>query len=339
MKSACLGLAVLIVFSFTGAPALAPASPSGLERLRAAMEEVARTSRAEVGVALKHLPSGAEISLRGAERFPMASTFKVPILVELFNQVDAGRIRLEERVELAPEHLHLGSGLLKEFLVPGVSLSVENLSLLMMRVSDNSATDYLLEKVGLENVNARLAKLGIEGISVNRSCQRLILDWMGIDPERTRGLSYAEVEKMLNDYQPKPGELEAAAARAADDPQDTATPAAMNRLLEKIVRGEAASPESCRRMVDIMLKCDTGTNRLRGLLPAAVQVAHKTGSIGGTVNDVGIIYLPEGRGEIVLSVLVKKGKSTEDSERAIANLARYAYDYFLFVDWPPRPAQ
>ena len=69
----------------------------------------------------------------------------------------------------------------------GVSLSVENLAYLMMRISDNSATDMLLARVGVENVNNRLAALGVEGISVNRSCQNLILDWLGFDSEKTRG--------------------------------------------------------------------------------------------------------------------------------------------------------
>jgi len=326
-----MGSALVLVLCLSGSRPVDSAPAEGLDRLRGALDEVVRLAKAEIGISVKHLPSGAELALRGEERFPMASTFKLPILVELFNQVDAGRIRLDERVELGPEHLHLGSGLLNEFLVPGVALSLENLSLLMMRVSDNSATDYLLERVGVANVNRRLEKLGIRGISVNRSCQRLILDWMGIDFEKTRGLTYPEVEKMLNDYQPAPGELEEAAARAADDPQDTATPSAMNQLLEKIFKGEAASADSCRRMVDILLKCDTGANRLRGLLPASVQVAHKTGTIGGTVNDVGIIYLPGDRGQVLITVLSKKGKSTEESEKTIANLARYAYDYFLFT--------
>lgn len=307
------------------------AAATGTERLRTAIEEVVGKAKGDMGVAIKHLETGEELAIRGDQRFPMASTFKVPILVELFNQVDAGRIRLDEEVALAPEHLHLGSGALKDFIVPGVSLSIENLALLMMRISDNSATDYLLSRVGIENVNQRLKTLGATGISVDRNCQNLILGFMGFGAEKTRGLSYAEVEKMLNDYTPRPGELEEAAERASDDPRDTATPAAMAALLERIWKGEAARPESCRKMVDIMLECDTGRERIRGLLPAKLQVAHKTGSISGTVNDVGIVYLPGGRGHVVVAVLSKKFKDTQAAERVIAEIARYTYDYFLFT--------
>jgi beta-lactamase class A len=105
----------------------------------------------------------------------------------------------------------------------------------------------------------------------------------------------------------------------------------MNLLLEKILVGQAASPDASAKMVDIMLKCETGLDRIRGLLPSAVSVAHKTGTIGGTINDAGIIFLPEGRGHIVLSVLSKGAEDQDRAAHAIAEIARYAYDYFLFT--------
>lgn len=312
-------------------PSLAAPSEKDLGRLRAALEQVVEGASGEMGVAVKHLETGQEVEVNGQSAYPMASTFKIPILVELFNQVDQGVVRLDETISLEPTHLHLGSGQLKRFVVPGVTLSIENLARLMMRISDNSATDLLLERVGIANVNRRMAQLGIRGLSVNRSCQKLILDWLGFDIERTRGMSYQEIETMLNAYRPEPREREEAAARFAEDPRDTAAPVAMNRLLEEIFEGEAASPESCKQMVDILLQCETGSGRIRGLIPSSVEVAHKTGTIGGTVNNVGIMYLPHGRGHVVISVLSKKMKDLEEAEAAIANLARYAYDYFLFT--------
>ncbi len=303
----------------------------GTDRLRLAVEEAIAGSSGDMGVAIKHLESGEWLVVNGNRSYPMASTYKVAILVELFNQVDEGKIRLDEMVSLGPLNLHLGSGQLRRFIVPGVSLSIENLAFLMMRISDNSATDIVLERVGSENVNQRLASLGITDLVVSRSTQRLIMDHMGFQAWDVEGLTYEELEQKLNDYQVEPGELEMAATRFEMDTRDTATPAAMNLLLEKIFLGQAASPESCRRMVDIMLKCDTGVNRIRGLLPKSVEVAHKTGTIGGTVDDVGIIYLPQGRGHIILSVLSKSCEDRDKAESAIANIARYAYDYFLFT--------
>jgi len=307
------------------------ANEGGTDRLRLAVEEAIAGSSGDMGVAIKHVESGERLIVNGNRPYPMASTSKVAILVEFFNQVDEGRIRLDEMVSLDPLDLHRGSGQLKSFLVPGVSLSMENLAFLMMRISDNSATDIVLERVGIENVNRRLASLGITELVINRNIQQLLMDQMGFQDWDVDGLTYEELEQKLNDYQVEPGELEMAATRFEMDAQDTATPAAMNLLLEKIFLGQAASPESCKRMVDIMLKCDTGVNRIRGLLPSSVEVAHKTGTIGGTVDDVGIIYLSQGRGHIILSVLSKGCEDRDKAETAIANIARYAYDYFLFT--------
>ncbi len=314
-----------------GSIAVAQTSTTPIERLRDAIQQVVDGVEGEMGVAVKHLETGQFLEVNGNEAYPMASTFKVPILVELFNQVDQGKLSLDEMVSLENSDIHLGSGQLRKFAVPGVSLSMENLALLMMRISDNSATDMLLERVGIENVNRRLAEIGVDGISVNRSCQELILDWLGFDIDKTQGMSYQEIEKMLNDYEPRPGEMEEAAEKFAKDPQDTATPIGMNHLLEMVFKGGAASPASCQKMTDVLLKCETGGNRIRGLLPSSVDVAHKTGTIGGTVNNVGIIYLPHKRGHVVISVLSKNMEDQEKAERAIAEVSRYAYDYFLFT--------
>ena len=323
----CMSLAKTTAANEGGSPANKP----GTDRLRLAVEEAIAGSSGDMGVAIKHVESGEGLIVNGNRSYPMASTSKVAILVELFNQVDEGKIRLDEMVSLGPLDLHRGSGQLRRFIVPGVSLSIENLAFLMMRISDNSATDMVLERVGIENVNRRLASLGVTELVINRNIQQLLMDQMGFEAWDVDGLTYEELERRLNDYQVEPGELEMAATRFEMDTQETATPAAMNLLLEKIFLGQAASPESCRRMVDIMLKCDTGFSRIRGLLPSSVEVAHKTGTIGGSFDDVGIIYLPQGRGHIILSVLSKSCEDRDKAESAIANIARYAYDYFLFT--------
>ena len=323
--------ALSLALAVPSLPAQAP-QPAPIERLRAAVAEVVEGSKADMGVAIKHLETGQEAAVNGDLPFPMASTVKVPILVEFFNQVDSGKIRLDEMVSLAPYDLHLGSGQLKDYVVPGVSLSMENLARLMMRISDNTATDIVLERVGIDHVNDRLSALGIaDGISVNRTTQDLIMDQMGFQDWSTDGMTHDELMAKLNEYEVAPGELEMAAARFDLDVQDTATPIAMNLLLEKIVLGQAASPQASAKMVDIMLKCETGIDRIRGLLPSTVSVAHKTGTIGGSINDVGIVFLPEGRGRILLSVLSKGAEDEEKAAHAIAEIARYAYDYFLFT--------
>jgi beta-lactamase class A len=316
-----LGLALSFLLTTT--------EPS-LERLRAAVTVATETSTGEMGVAIEHLESGRKLDVGGDVAYPMASTFKLPLLVTLFHQVDEGKVRLDDRVSLERGDLHLGSGRLDVFVEPGISLSIANLAALMMRVSDNSAADLLLLRVGVESVRERLRGLGIEGISVDRSAERLILDSLGMPPERTEGMTREEILDYLNAYEPAPGELEAAASAFEGDPRDTATPLAMNDLLRAIYSGRAASASSTRRITEILLACETGRNRIPGRLPEGARAAHKTGTLGGAVSDVGVLYLPEGAGHVLLSVLTRGVEDREKAESAIADIARYSYSYFTF---------
>ena len=106
----------------------------------------------------------------------------------------------------------------------------------------------------------------------------------------------------------------------------------MVALLEKIWRGEAVDRAASDAMLELLKRCRTGENRLRGLLPASTPVAHKTGTLGGVVNDVGIVYLPDGAGHVAIAVMSKRTRAaTESVERSLAHIARSAYDYFLFT--------
>jgi beta-lactamase class A len=106
----------------------------------------------------------------------------------------------------------------------------------------------------------------------------------------------------------------------------------MNRLLELLWQGKAVDAEASKAMLELMKRCRTGNARIRGLLPRDTVVAHKTGSLGGTVDDIGIIYLPQGAGHVTISALSKRTLAdSANVERVIAEIARYAYDYFLFT--------
>lgn len=305
----------------------------GVERLKIQVEGVIHGVEGKVGLAVKHLESGIELYLNGDTLFPMASVFKVAILVEVMEEVKEGTLSLEEEISIQKPDQHMGSGMLSDLDAPGVTLTIRNLINLMMMISDNSAADILLTRVGAQNVNARLRQYGIEEMTVNRTCQHLIMDYLGMDPSKYRGLPLDDVVK---DYQKKmeeePKVVEEAKTRFSRIPKDQSTPRAMNELLELIFKKEIIDEASCDHIIDVMLKCQTGRGRIKGDLPFGAKVAHKTGTIGGTVNDCGIMYLPDGMGHVAISVFTKDMDiDTEEVDELIAQISRFVYDYFYFT--------
>lgn len=309
-----------------------PADP-GLDRLRAELESFAAIAKGTIGVGVIHLESGREVFVNGATAFPMASTYKVPIAVQMLRLVDQGRLRLDEMVTLKPSDLHPGSGTISNLLDdPGVSLSYRNLLELMLLISDNTATDLNLKAAGGgAAVNARLVELGVRGISVDRPTILLIADAIGVknlppEAEWTRQ-GFGAMARAVT-----PADQAAAREAFYRDTRDTSTPEGMARLLAKIWRKETLSPEMTDLLLDVMYRCETGQARIKGVLPPWTKVAHKTGTLNlGIANDVGIIDLPDGAGHLVVAAFVKEAQGDVDAqERAIAMAARAAYDYFTF---------
>lgn len=305
-------------------------------RAAALEQEFARLAAAsdgKVGVAAVHLGTGESAYLNPGEAYPMASTYKVAIAARLLQRVDAGEITLGQMVDIKPGDLSPGSGMMSQRLTkPGVQLSIANLLDLMLVISDNSATDKCLELAGGKDaVNARLVELGVRGVRVDRSTRQLIGDYLGmknLPPRETSTLREFNWENARN----SDAHRERAAKKFAKDKQDTATPEGMARLLQEIWAGDALSAASTTLMKDTMATCETGLNRIRGMLPPGTPVADKTGTIGGATNDVGVITLPDNRGEVAIVVFVKDSeRPVADREKVIAQVSRAAYDYFLFT--------
>jgi beta-lactamase class A len=305
------------------------ASAAELSTLKAEIETTIPRARGEVGVAIKHLESGTEILVNADKSYPMASTFKLPLLVELYYEKSAGKLSLEDRIEVTPGDLHIGSGvMIAQFDPPGVQLNIRNLINLMMRISDNSAADILLNRAGTANVTSRMKALGLNSIRVDRTAQEMILNQSGLDYAKYGALPVREVRKLLD-------AVDASTAAHANDEfnrteKDVARPSDMNRILEKLYNGEIVDRAASDEIIEILKECQTGTARIPGLLPAETTVAHKSGTIGGSVNDTGIVFLPYNAGHLAVTVLMKDAKATTaERERVIADITRYAYDYFV----------
>jgi beta-lactamase class A len=323
---AALILAVSLISAIDAAAQARDIAP-----LRRRIEQALTPARGEVGVAIKHLESGAEILINADKKYPMASTYKLPILVELFYQQAEGKLSLTaDRVEFQPSDIHIGSGTLVTWAEPP-AISIFNFHALIqmaMRLSDNSASDILLNRVGAGNVTQRMKTLGLDSIRVDRSTLEMILDQSGLDYSKYGALPAREVRKMLDAIDG------ATAARADEDfnktDKDTAKPSDMNRLLEMIHRGEIVDRAASDEIIKILKECLTGAARIRGMLPPETDVAHKSGTISGSVNDTGIVFLPSGAGHLAVTVFMRSTRAnTAARERVIAQVTRYAYDYFV----------
>jgi beta-lactamase class A len=328
----CLRVVPMLMLIAQVGSAVAQQSDPNLSRLEREIDRLARTGGGRMGVAAIHLETGRSVYLNRDERFPMASSYKVPIAVQLLTRVDRGEVRLDSMIAFKESDLHPGSGTLAElFDDPGVSLSLRNFLELMLLISDNSATDVVLRTAGGGKVvTDRMRALGINGINVDRPTVRLIGDWAGwrdLPPDDQ--MTPSAVRQSARGITPQ--QRDSASAAFDRDPRDTASPEGMATLLQKIWRGEALSPASTQLLLDIMTRSTTGGARIKGILPPSVSVAHKTGTIGGTTNDVGIITLPDNAGHVITVVMVKSSQlPVETRERAIAQVARAIYDYFLF---------
>ncbi|MDE3197412.1 MAG: class A beta-lactamase [Acidobacteriota bacterium] len=309
-------------------PPVSGAEPSAIQRQ---IEFVAHATDGVLGVSATHIETGRTVSVRGKEGFPMASAFKVPVAVQLMTMVEAGQLTLDRMVTVGPHDLHPGSGRISDLMFhPGLSMSVENLMEMMLVISDNSAADLMLREAGgPEAVTARMRALGLPGIRVDRPTALLISDWVGaknIPPESEWN---REMWDRMYDAVPNAQHMQARRAEMKD-PRDTATPDDMTRLLVHIWRKDLFSRANAEVLLGMMERCQTGKARIKGMLPAGTDVAHKTGTLGGVANDVGVITLPDGLGHVAISIFTKASNKPEDAqEKAVAEVSRTIYDYFV----------
>jgi len=295
--------------------------------LKQRLAELAASFPGKVGIFVRNVETGTEVGVNADDQFPMASTYKVAIMAQVFREAEAGRLSLDQRITLGDSDRRLGSGLLP-YMNSGLNPTVHDLLLLMITVSDNEATDLLLKRVGAKNVTATLRQLGISDMRVDRSTEELIGDWLAAANPSLRGISGAELVAHPEKLSKLTHEQTEGADRAfVNDPRDHTSPRAMADLLTKIARFQAAGEKSCRDMLDIMQQQQLRTRIHRYL--ENVTVASKNGTIGYVTNDVGILY--EGKQHIVVSIYTVKANSEVSSEQAeerIGRIARAAYDYF-----------
>lgn len=287
--------------------------------LRADLARLSRGLRGVLGVGVKTVWDGQEIFLEPDRPFPTASVFKIPVLIELLLQGEEGRLRLDETVAVTEELKSPGSGILKE-LTSSPVLSLADLAMLMVIISDNTATDILVDRVATHAINRRLAAWGFAVTRVPMTCRQLLFEIAG----RPRGpftpTARLEVEQVL-----KTRERSFTGRAYADRDNNLTTPREMVRLLEMLcAEGPLSAP--VREQALQFLRRQQVRDRLPFHLPPGTEIAHKTGSIAGVRNDAGILFVA--RGPVLVCAFTRDLKEDLAGTAAVAEVGRLVHAAF-----------
>lgn len=269
----------------------------------------------------KHLPTGREIAIRADQPMNALSVIKIPIMVLAFRDAEAGRLDLDERYHIRPEDLRRGSGLLQAF-APGLEPTYLDLVTQMIITSDNTATDIMIERLGLERVNEMLAELGYRETRLRMTTGDLFRKtWELLDPANA---ALSDREVFERGFPSDSGAPERHFALEGDPAQwlGRITARDIGRMLEQIHNGELASRESSDEMIRI-LRRQFYSSRLPQRIRFRAGVAHKTGDWPPYAgNDVGILYY-EG-GPTVVAVFTNQNRG--DFFELEATIGRVAED-------------
>jgi len=273
---------------------------SKLADLEAELCSIGAGYSGKLAYALTDLGSGERIGHDADEVMPTASLIKVPVLVSLYRAALEGRISLTERIQYMDDHRCLGSGVLSR-MTPGVEMLVRDAAVLMIIISDNSATNMCIDLVGLDYVNATMRGLGLERTAI---FQRLGDSKAGLDARK----------------------------------MSVSTAGEMTRLLEMMARHEAVSAEASQDMLRIMRRQDY-RHELSRLLPwnemnmlddhTVNWVAEKGGSFLNGIRTSGAVFSGP-RGQFVMSVFCEGGTGPgtgreSEGNRIIGDLGNAAW--------------
>lgn len=282
----------VVLFAFASA---APAPDPVPDHPAVAAARAAEAGGLVAGVSYRHLESGRAASWRGTETFQMASVFKLPVAIAVLDAVEREKLRLDGEVEIR-EKDRMEVGPIYDEWKPGMRVTIARMVDVMLVDSDNTAADVLVAQLGgPAAVEKALVAKGVTGVKVS-------LDERGLGAAMRMDLDAIE--------------------RGA---QNGTSPDAMAGLLVRLFRGELLSKDSTDRILDSMRRCATSGRRFRAGLPKGAEVFDKTGTMRLSSNDVGILTLRDGS-HAVLAVFTRGGAGAEAREKAIASIAKAAWE-------------
>ena len=331
-----------------------------LTKLKSEIVKTSKEVKGQMGFYMKHIESGKTVGVDQDKIYPLASVFKLAVMVETFRQVDAGMISLDERIELETRHYCIGEGLL-QYIQPGLKPTVRDLLALMIISTDNTASEMLWKRIGIQRVNMLIRELGLAKTSIYIPYRESYLMSMGYGPykdlpipdaaRKWRSLSDMERMKALNETEREAASLSIEefrkkyeniygvkaqkrlkTQRIYDEAFDNfGTPREIGILLEKIIRHEIVSPEACEMMLSLLMRQDS-TSSMSCLMSPDVQFALKSGDTTCSLANAGVIYVSSDS-HVVLCCFFKNLQEG-DKEKAVlaqAKIARMVYEHFSSV--------
>jgi len=257
--------------------------PGPLADFQAELSAYTLRAPGHVAIAVQDVTTGTTTGVNAGAEMPAASTIKIPVMVEVFRQLVDGEFDLNTRVTLSRSDKDWGSGDLCDARVGG-SYTVAHLLSLMIDVSDNTATNMLIRRVGRPRINATMEELGL-------------------------------THTHLRDFIRSEGPSIRWALRSS--------PADMAHLLRAMAKRQLVDEWSSREMIAI-LRGQQHNSLLPEPLPAGTTIAHKTGTLHDTLNDVGIVYGP-GDDPYVIAVMTTDLPTLDAGRRFIRGVSKMAY--------------
>lgn len=290
-------LALLLTFIVTPvASAQQPPLPSS--KLGEQIEPLVKAHAGDVAVAMRHLTTGEHYEWNADRPQGTASLIKLPIMIEAYRQAVEEGQGLHRVIDLSKSDMVDGSGILTTHFSVGTRISMRDAIRLMIAFSDNTATNMVLDKIGLPATRDTMVGWGYPETRVNSKVSRRETS---IDPERSArfGLGSTTAHDMVD-------------------------------LLAKLYAGKLITPGVCKDMLDHLAACDD-KQKFPALLPPGTKIYHKTGSVAKIRTDAGIIETPDG--PVALCVLTENNEDTSwtadnAGDRLCAQVAKVTYDYF-----------
>lgn len=278
-----------------------PKATTNSKELETLLMPLIEKHRGDVGVVIKHLPGGETFAYQADKPMSTASLIKLPLLMATYEKVHDGEASLDSMITLEQSDKVPGSGILTKHFSPGLTLSLRDAIQLMVAYSDNTATNLVIDEVGLDTTNALMKKLGCRETRLNSKVFRRDTS---NDMERSKAFGLGST--------------------SADD---------MLVMLSALYDRKFVDQETSDQILKHLYDCEDRMKAAR-YLPAGVKIAHKGGSVNEARTDAGIIDLPDGKGSILFCILTMNNEDeswTDDNEGDVlsANIGKAVYDYFM----------